>query len=52
MQNRYNILITSQANENVTAFYKQKLAQLEYQHLDQIPPATPGAIESPGVGEV
>jgi len=38
-----------QPNENVTAFYKQKLAQLEYQHLDQIPPATPGAIESPGM---
>ena len=45
-------MLTSQPNENVTAFYKQKLAQLENQHLDQIPPATPGAIESPGVGEV
>jgi len=32
-----------QPNENVTAFYKQKLNQLEYSnHLDQIPPLTPG----------
>ena len=38
-----------QPNENVTAFYKNKLSQLEYQHLDQIPPATPGGIDSPGV---
>ena len=52
MPNKYTIMLTSQPNENVTAFYKQKLAQLENQHLDQIPPATPGAIESPGVGEV
>jgi len=38
-----------QPNENVTAFYKNKLSQLEYQHLDQIPPATPGGIDSPGM---
>merc|ERR1719350_1887291 len=38
-----------QPNENVTAFYKQKLSQLEYSgHLDQIPPLTPG-MESPGL---
>lgn len=36
-----------QANENVTTFYKQKLAQLEYSgHLDLIPPGTP-VIETP-----
>ena len=38
-----------QPNENVTAFYKNKLSQLEYQHLDQIPPVTPGGMDSPGV---
>jgi len=38
-----------QPNENVTAFYKNKLSQLEYQHLDQIPPATPGGMDSPGM---
>ena len=38
-----------QPNDNVTAFYKQKLSQLEFQHLDQIPPATPGGMDSPGV---
>lgn len=41
-----------QPNENVTAFYKQKLAQLEYSgHLDQIPPSTPctPGLDSPGV---
>ena len=42
-----------QPNENVTAFYKQKLSQLEYSgHLDQIPPTTPctPGLDSPGVG--
>ena len=42
-----------QPNENVTAFYKQKLSQLEYSgHLDQIPPSTPctPGLDSPGVG--
>jgi len=38
-----------QPNENVTAFYKNKLSQLEYQHLDQIPPVTPGGMDSPGM---
>merc|ERR1711962_671131 len=38
-----------QANENVTAFYKQKLAQLEYSgHLDLIPPGTP-VVDTPGI---
>jgi len=38
-----------QANENVTAFYKQKLAQLEYSgHLDLIPAGTP-VVETPGI---
>jgi len=38
-----------QPNENVSTFYKQKLAQLEYSgHLDLIPPGTPG-MESPGM---
>ena len=44
------IQIFLQPNENVTAFYKNKLSQLEYQHLDQIPPVTPGGMDSPGVG--
>ena len=43
------IRVFLQPNENVTAFYKNKLSQLEYQHLDQIPPATPGGMDSPGV---
>ena len=41
-----------QPNENVTAFYKNKLSQLEYQHLDQIPPVTPGGMDSPGVSRL